>query len=812
LENETPFLIGEVGFVIFGLSLIQNQLQAHRSLPLENEFTHFFGHALGPEFSPYPYQVRLASGPWPDVLKIETGMGKTASIILSWLFRRLRNDSGTPRRLVYCLPMRVLVEQTARNARQWIRHLSESAIIPPEFQPEVYVLMGGELDKDWDRFPEKDAILVGTQDQLLSRALNRGYAMSRFRWPVHFGLLNNDCLWVMDEIQLMGSGLATTAQLQAFRESMGTTFPVRSIWMSATLQKDWLKTVDFLKRSESLAEMRLSDEDKNYPEVKRRLEAHKAIKKADIQAEKPQKVAEMLLDIHQRGTRTLVVLNTVNRAVEIYKALKQRKGKADLTLVHSRFRPGDREQAIQKLLAPPVDNGSICVSTQVIEAGVDVSSHLLVTDLAPWPSLVQRFGRCNRDGLDNKAQIHWLDIDLNKKGAELPYGTEELNQAFNELSKLKDAGPGNLPDIKTEAKVGHVLRRKDLIDVFDTTPDLAGLDVDISRYIRETADHDLQVFWREFPEGGPTEEEPAPVRDELCSVPVYDLKAAEGIEKWRWDHLERRWIRSASLSPGMLIILRSTDGGYSPELGWTGKPTDIPHPIETKEEPEEGNDDDLYSARKWQILSEHTNEVVKELKALLVKCQLSDQKLGNILLLAARWHDAGKAHEVFQAAALGKPPEADPSLIWGKTGRGGIFYARKGFRHELASALAILQNGLPDLVAYLAAAHHGKIRLSIRSLPIETPPGNPDLRFARGIWEGDVLPQTELGDDHRLPETILDLSFMDFGNGPRGPSWLARILSLRDDIAVGPFRIAYLESLLRAADWRASQKKDEGND
>ena len=779
---------------------------------MKNEFTRFFGHALGSEFVPYSYQARIASGPWPDVLEIETGLGKTASIILSWIFKRLQNDPDTPRRLVYCLPMRVLVEQTARNARQWIKNLSDSAFIPPEIRPEVHVLMGGELDEDWDRFPEKDAILVGTQDQLLSRALNRGYAISRFRWPIHFGLLNNDCLWVMDEIQLMGSGLATTTQLQAFRESMGTIFPVRSTWMSATLQKDWLKTVDFLKRSESLTEMRLSDEDKNYPEVKRRLNARKRIKKADIQAENPQKVAEMLLDIHERGTRTLVVVNTVSRAVGIYKALRQKKGKAAITLVHSRFRPGDREQAIQKLLAPPGDHGSICVSTQVIEAGVDVSSHILVTDLAPWPSLVQRFGRCNRDGSDNKAQIHWLDIDLNKKGAELPYGTEELNQAFNELSKLQDAGPGNLPDMKTEAKLGHVLRRKDLMDIFDTTPDLAGLDVDISRYIRETADHDLQVFWREFPEEGPTEKEPVPLRDELCSVPVYDLKAAEEIEKWRWDHLEKGWVRSTSLSPGMLIMLRSTDGGYSSELGWTGKQVDIPQPIETKEEAEEGNDDDLYSGRQWQILSEHKDEVVKELKALLAKCPLLDQNLENMLLLAARWHDAGKAHEVFQSAALGIPPEADPSLIWGKTGRGSISYARKGFRHELASALAILQNGLPDLVAYLAAAHHGKVRLSIRSLPIETPPRNPDLRFARGIWEGDVLPQTDLGDGYRLPEIMLDLSFMDFGNGPRGPSWLARILSLRDDIAMGPFRLAYLESLLRASDWRASQKKDEGNE
>jgi len=32
---------------------------------------------------------------------------------------------------------------------------------------------------------------------LLSRALNRGYASGRARWPVEFGLLNQDALWVM---------------------------------------------------------------------------------------------------------------------------------------------------------------------------------------------------------------------------------------------------------------------------------------------------------------------------------------------------------------------------------------------------------------------------------------------------------------------------------------------------------------------------------------------------------------------------------------------------------------------------------------
>jgi hypothetical protein len=65
--------------------------------------------------------------------------------------------------------------------------------------------LGGAVDDDWDEHPDADAVMIGTQDQLLSRALMRGYAMSRYRWPVAFALLH-DCAWVMDEVQLMGVG------------------------------------------------------------------------------------------------------------------------------------------------------------------------------------------------------------------------------------------------------------------------------------------------------------------------------------------------------------------------------------------------------------------------------------------------------------------------------------------------------------------------------------------------------------------------------------------------------------------------------
>ena len=159
----------------------------------EKLFKDFFKSATGNE--PYPYQVRLAVGEeLPQLVDIPTGMGKTAGALLAWLWRRrsasVEIRKATPRRLVYCLPMRVLVEQTRDSAILWLHRkglLAGTAEIEdgkvlsynPSWDDDdkivVTVLMGGEDRDDWDRYPERDAIIIGTQDMLLSRTLNRGY-------------------------------------------------------------------------------------------------------------------------------------------------------------------------------------------------------------------------------------------------------------------------------------------------------------------------------------------------------------------------------------------------------------------------------------------------------------------------------------------------------------------------------------------------------------------------------------------------------------------------------------------------------------
>jgi CRISPR-associated endonuclease/helicase Cas3 len=113
-------------------------------------------------------------------------------------------------------------------------------------------------------------------------------------------------------------------------------------------------------------------------------------------------------------------------------------------------------------------------------------------------------------------------------------------------------------------------------------------------------------------------------------------------------------------------------------------------------------------------------------------------------------------------------------------------------------------NGKSDLASYLVAAHHGKVRLSIRSLPGEYKPSNGE-RFARGVWEGDRVPEIDLGGGVRVAANTINLSYMDLGDGPDGPSWLSRTTMLRDSPDVGPFRLAYMEALIKAADEIASR-------
>lgn len=916
------------------------------------DFKTFFSDATG--YAPYEWQVRVATEGLPPILPVPTGLGKTEGAVLAWAWRRLAvaHDSE-PLHLVYCLPMRSLVRQTVERLTRYFGALEFKRGIAVR----VHELMGGAIDDDWARWPDKPWVLVGTQDQLLSRALNRGYAMYRFDWPMHFGLLNQDCRWIVDEVQLMGPGLWTTAQLDWMRQKR---FPgikaCPTTWMSATIGTGFLATID--RQRDGLDTVvpfdpRL-DEDQN-EELRRRLAAKRCVEWFEPNTGKSsqlvhEQIAAAAHHDHRKGTLTLIICNTVEMAQQVFQALPQITPKVLLT---SRFRRKDRAQHEQKLIefeakrankarqdggnVDDEDLGLICVSTQVVEAGVDISAHQLWSEVAPWPSVIQRLGRLNRDGHDKDARAHFWKTPLSKgKKADNrigPYERIDLDRSatlLNALIPLSTAHTfseaaaamatqhsvhSELIDKVLQPAPAPIVRALDVHGLFSTERDLHGGFTDVSAFVRDAdPDADVTVFWRVWagnapPRGdGDTDALDGPELDvsvEGCSVAFFrlrDILKTRGDTAWAWNDENEKWkrVRPHDLYPGMVVMLHRNVGGYNFQLGWTGKQSDGLADVPRAGRGRALRNDERSETEYWARLEVHLRDMRNEAERICDALGLRDNDghrnpYRASIVEAAALHDIGKAHPKWQDALpndiravsgyadapLAKFPrvlavdglaDADairravalmrpnavrlPAVPHQKHGTRlrwaierqlsrserdelraipGVRWAghvpfRPGMRHEAASALAMWHRyreddpPYPALAVYLAAAHHGKVRTILRAISgagddVFGVPRKPEtieavgqqwsLDFsvaadgASGQWSEDRFILT----DHGWTGLVADLlgpwrsqqdDGSDIGAVPK-----------HEPRQLGPFLLAWLEALVRVADWRASAHPSE---
>ena len=448
-------------------------------------FEGFFRAATGN--GPHGYQTRLARDGLPAVVQAATGAGKTG-IVLAWLWRRLHGPDagGTPRRLIYALPQRSLVEQVANEVASWLDRLGLAGEVA------LHVVMGGAgaSQGQWRQDMHLPAIVVGTVDSLVSKALNRGYGIGRATFPIDFALVSNDAHWVIDEIQLCPESTVTLRQLAAFARSLGTAEPFSLTCMSATVSEALLCTVD----NPALApgDVLGIEPGERVGELAVRLGAGRTVRRLDSQPGDYQAIARFAAGLHRPGTLTLVVLNTVDAARKVRAALPAVD--ARVTLVHSRFRGREREALAERVASQPDGAGHIVIATQVVEAGLDLNAALLVTEAAPWPSVVQRAGRCNRTGRVDGAELWWV-----APAKHQPYERQDIAASVAELEQLEGeslTGEGLLARrVAVTEPVIAVLRRPDLIGLFDTAPDLSGADLDVAPYVRDADELDAQLIW-----------------------------------------------------------------------------------------------------------------------------------------------------------------------------------------------------------------------------------------------------------------------------------------------------------------------------
>ncbi len=333
-------------------------------------------------------------------LALPTGLGKTltaASLAMS--LRDTGEAVGPRRRIIIVLPFLSIIDQTAQVYDELLK------------RPLTSTLMQSHSlsDRTYDDTEERDAeffldtwdseIVVTTFDQFLLSLLG-----ARARHQMRFHNLA-DAIIVFDEVQALPTQLwdivkHSLTQLTAHLNST-------VILMSAT-QPGFLEEAESLIRDPKI----YYDAFGRYQLV---LKHRESMPLDDF--------IESMLDRREEleRERVLITLNTRASARAVRDALAE-EWDAPIHFLTADVTPKDRLAAIEKIKK---ESKSPClvVSTQVIEAGVDVDMTLVMRDFAPLDSLVQIAGRCNRNGRwpRKDVEIYHLKNSAGRSFAEMVY-------------------------------------------------------------------------------------------------------------------------------------------------------------------------------------------------------------------------------------------------------------------------------------------------------------------------------------------------------------------------------------------------------
>ena len=140
--------------------------------------------------------------------------------------------------------------------------------------------------------------------------------------------------------------------------------------------------------------------------------------------------------LHEENS-VLIILNTIQDTKDLFNALSD---KGNVHLLNTHFTPEDRLKKIEFIKTILTKEKVILISTQLIEAGVDIDFPVVYRDLCPLPSLIQSAGRCNRNKKIDKGNVYLFQL-INQKGkysSELIYRND--GKLFLEFIKQNISG------------------------------------------------------------------------------------------------------------------------------------------------------------------------------------------------------------------------------------------------------------------------------------------------------------------------------------------------------------------------------------
>lgn len=421
---------------------------------------------LGPNASPFPWQSRLLRDFLEGdlsvrALDIPTGLGKTA-VMAIWLVARVLGAQAIPRRLVYVVDRRAVVDQAtdvAERLRSWVDEstdVKEALGLGSRSLP-ISTLRGQHVDnREWLADPAAPAIVVGTVDMIGSRLLFEGYGVSRKMRPYHGGLLGADTLVALDEAHLVPP---FERLLDAVADG-GAVFGPRAD-LAGIVPGFRLLSLSATGRARGAGSFTLDKADLGHPVVSRRLVARKRLRMETFEGDLAPALAQRAwvaagkgvdavrcIVFCDRRSDALAVVAELDRLSKGDKKSGQRKIDIERELFVGGRRVFERERTMQRLRelgfiagsSVAVTKPSFVVATSAGEVGVDLDADHMVSDLVAWERMVQRLGRVNRRG-EGDATVTVLlapEKDPPKTIAEA-YKRREADAYPNEGKRKKDA-------------------------------------------------------------------------------------------------------------------------------------------------------------------------------------------------------------------------------------------------------------------------------------------------------------------------------------------------------------------------------------
>jgi CRISPR-associated endonuclease/helicase Cas3 len=385
---------------------------------------------------PFPWQTalfaRFVAGDIPDRCNIPTGLGKTA-IAAVWLIALAQHPDRAPRRLVYVVNRRTVVDQTTTEVgrlrdslkkpelakvRDALASLCALPLPTPDAPPLAVSTLRGQFadNGEWYTDPSRPAVVVGTVDMIGSGLLFSRYTRGFKTRPLHAGFLAQDTLLVHDEAHLEPSFQELLKTLVATQVASGELRKLRVIELTATSRSAKANAKPF-----GLDE-NPDDKDTDNEIVQGRVNAAKKLSllpvtkvtdgkdKANDCTTVRDKIVELALAKKDSNRAVLIFVRSVESAVTIKDALastkcavapltgtmrgKERDKLVSHNAVFQRFLP-EQDRAWDVTPAP----GTVfLVATSAGEVGVNISADDLFCDLSTYESMAQRFGRVNRFG------------------------------------------------------------------------------------------------------------------------------------------------------------------------------------------------------------------------------------------------------------------------------------------------------------------------------------------------------------------------------------------------------------------------------